>query len=164
MDCSLPGSSVPGILQARILNWVAVPLSRGSSPPRDQTCVSSDSCIGKRVLYHSSTWEAPWLLNHWGNLEPKSFLKDLRLSTPPRRIQSPERKESPRIAGPWSRACTWAPGLPVQCSATTPLSPRAPTHPSPCVFVPRGFKSPSRRPCSKARHSPSPWHTEGFES
>ena len=35
MDCSLPGSSVPGILQARILEWVAIPFSRGSSQPRD---------------------------------------------------------------------------------------------------------------------------------
>ena len=36
MDCNLPGSSVHGILQARILEWVAMPTSRGSSPPRDQ--------------------------------------------------------------------------------------------------------------------------------
>ena len=35
--CSLPGSSVHGILQARILEWVAMPFSRGSSPPRDRT-------------------------------------------------------------------------------------------------------------------------------
>ena len=35
MDCSLPGSSVHGILQARILEWVAMPSSRGSSPPRE---------------------------------------------------------------------------------------------------------------------------------
>ena len=40
MDCSLPGSSVPGIFQARILEWVAISFSRGSSPPRDQTWVS----------------------------------------------------------------------------------------------------------------------------
>ena len=40
VDCSLPGSSVHGILQARILEWVAMPSSRGSSPPRDQTCLS----------------------------------------------------------------------------------------------------------------------------
>ena len=40
MDCSLPGSSVHGILQARILEWVAIPFSRGSSQPRDQTWVS----------------------------------------------------------------------------------------------------------------------------
>ena len=37
MDCSLPGSSVHGILQARILEWVAMPFSTGSSQPRDQT-------------------------------------------------------------------------------------------------------------------------------
>ena len=40
MDCSLPGSSVPGILQARILEWVAVSFSRESSQPRVQTQVS----------------------------------------------------------------------------------------------------------------------------
>ena len=40
VDCSPPGSSVRGILQARILEWVAVPSSRGSSRPRDQTRVS----------------------------------------------------------------------------------------------------------------------------
>ena len=40
MDCSPPGSSVHGILQARILEWVAIPLSRGSSQPRDRTWVS----------------------------------------------------------------------------------------------------------------------------
>ena len=39
MDCSPPGSSVPGILQARILKWVAISFCRGSSRPRDQTCV-----------------------------------------------------------------------------------------------------------------------------
>ena len=40
MDCSPPGSSVHGILQARILEWVARPFSRGSSRPRDWTHVS----------------------------------------------------------------------------------------------------------------------------
>ena len=40
MDCSLPSSSVHGILQTRILEWVAMPSSGGSSQPRDQTCVS----------------------------------------------------------------------------------------------------------------------------
>ena len=52
MDCSPPGSSVPGILQARILEWVAMPSSRGSSQPRDWTHVSCISSIGRRVLYH----------------------------------------------------------------------------------------------------------------
>ena len=40
MDCSLPGSSVHEILQARILEWVTVPFSRGSFQARDQTQVS----------------------------------------------------------------------------------------------------------------------------
>ena len=40
MDCSLPCSSVPGIFQARVLEWVAISFSRGSSQPRDQTQVS----------------------------------------------------------------------------------------------------------------------------
>ena len=52
MDCSPPRSSVHGILQARILEWVAMPSSRGCSRPRDRTCVSSVSCIDRWVLYH----------------------------------------------------------------------------------------------------------------
>ena len=47
MDYSLPGSSVHGILQARILEWVAIPLSRGSFWPRDRTQVS---CIAGRLF------------------------------------------------------------------------------------------------------------------
>ena len=50
MDCSLPASSVHGILQARILEWVAMPSSRGSSWPRDQTHVSCVSCIAGRFF------------------------------------------------------------------------------------------------------------------
>ena len=45
MDCSLPGSSVHGILQARILEWVAISSSRGSSQPRDRTRVSHTTGI-----------------------------------------------------------------------------------------------------------------------
>ena len=58
MDCSPPNSSVYGILQVRILQWVAMPSSRGSSRPKDQTCVSQLSCTGRRILYHWATWEA----------------------------------------------------------------------------------------------------------
>ena len=52
MDHSFQGSSVSGILQARILEWVAIPSSRGSSWPRDWTQVSCVSCLGRQVLYH----------------------------------------------------------------------------------------------------------------
>jgi len=44
MDRTLPGSSVHGILQARILEWVAMPSSRGSFQPRDPTHISYGSC------------------------------------------------------------------------------------------------------------------------
>ena len=47
VDCSPPGSSVHGIFQARILEWVAMLFSRGSSQPRDGTLVS---CIGRQIL------------------------------------------------------------------------------------------------------------------
>ena len=52
------GSPAHGILQARILEWVVVPSSRGSSQPRDQTCFSSVSCIGSRCFTTSATWKA----------------------------------------------------------------------------------------------------------
>ena len=52
VDCSLPGSSVHGILQARILEWVAISYSRGSPQPRDQTGVSCVFCIDRWVLQH----------------------------------------------------------------------------------------------------------------
>ena len=50
--CSPPGSSVHEILQARILEWIAMPFSRGSSWPRGRTHISYVSCIGRWVLYH----------------------------------------------------------------------------------------------------------------
>ena len=52
MDCSLPGSSLHGISQARILEWVTISLSRVSSPPRGQTGISCVSCIVRLILYH----------------------------------------------------------------------------------------------------------------
>ena len=63
MDCSLPGSSAHGVLQARILEWVAIPFSRGSSRPRDQTQVS---CIYRQILY---------LLSHQGSLKRLRLFK-----------------------------------------------------------------------------------------
>ena len=56
VDCSLLGSFVHGILQARILEWIAISFSRGSSQPRDQTPVS---CITGRFFTVGATREAP---------------------------------------------------------------------------------------------------------
>ena len=51
MDYSPRGSSVHGISWARILEWVAISFSRGSSPPREWTRISFISCIGRQILY-----------------------------------------------------------------------------------------------------------------
>jgi len=59
VDCSPIGSSVHGIFQERILEWVAISFSRGSSQPWDGTRISYISFIGRQVLYPSTTWEAP---------------------------------------------------------------------------------------------------------
>ena len=62
MNYSPPNSSVHGILQARILDWVAISYSRESSPPRDQTCISYISFIGRYALSHQHHREAHFLI------------------------------------------------------------------------------------------------------
>ena len=60
MDCSLPGSSVHGILQARILEWVAISFSRGSdlpNPGNESMSLTSPS-LADRFFTTSATWEA----------------------------------------------------------------------------------------------------------
>ena len=64
MDCSLPVFSVHGILQARILEWVAMPSSKGFSQPRDQTDICYISCIGRQVPYYQPYLGSPTL---WGS-------------------------------------------------------------------------------------------------
>ena len=78
---SLPGSSVHGIFQARILVWVAISSSRGSSGPRDWTHISCISCTGKWILYHCATWEAHWK-NEQGINSNFSLLTSLLLYGP----------------------------------------------------------------------------------
>ena len=58
LNCSPPGSCVHGIFQARILEWVAISFSRGSSQSSDRTQVSYVSCIGRWFFTTSTTWEA----------------------------------------------------------------------------------------------------------
>ena len=91
MDCSLPGSSVHGISQARIQKWVAISFSRGSSQPRDWTHVS---CIGRRILYwldhqgspkYQHTWSIFWIS------PPSSWDSSLLFAS-----------HCPRFAGGWA--------------------------------------------------------------
>ena len=66
MDSSLPGSTIHGIFQARILEWAAISFSRGSSQPRYGTCVS---CIADR---HFTVWATKWQkwVQTWTHLLP----------------------------------------------------------------------------------------------
>ena len=80
MDCRLPGSSVHGIFQARILEWLAISFSRESSQPRDPTCIS---CIGRWILYHWATWKAQEFLAAAKSLQSCPTLYDPIDSSPP---------------------------------------------------------------------------------
>ena len=66
MNCSPPGSSVHGTFQARILKWVAISSSRGSSWSRDRTCISSVSWIAKEILHYWAVWESYFPLQEVG--------------------------------------------------------------------------------------------------
>ena len=56
-NCSPPGSTAHGIFQARILEWVAISSSRGSSRPRDWTYAFCLSSTNRQILYHCTMWE-----------------------------------------------------------------------------------------------------------
>ena len=70
MDCSLPGSSVHGILQARILEWVAISFSKGSLQPKDWTWVP---CIAGRFPASESLGKPP-VLGSWCRIELNSHI------------------------------------------------------------------------------------------
>ena len=59
IDYSPPGFSVHGIIQERILEWVAISSSKVSSRARDRTCISCIFCTSRWILYYCDIWEAP---------------------------------------------------------------------------------------------------------
>ena len=76
MDSNPPGSSVHGILQARTLEWVAIPFSRGSFCPRDWTqvsCIQTDSLLSEPPRNHSK--ELPERVREfWGIIPPLGYM------------------------------------------------------------------------------------------
>ena len=74
MDCSPPGSSVHRILQLRIVEWVTMPSSRGSSWPRDQSHLSYVSCIVMWVLYHYCHLGSPYHFPSASNFQRYQYL------------------------------------------------------------------------------------------
>ena len=77
MDYSPPAFPVHGILQARILEWIARPSSKGSSQPRDRTHISDVSCTG---TYHWCHMENPI---KWGNRKRNGLLPQLHVMAEP---------------------------------------------------------------------------------
>ena len=75
MDCNLPGSCAHGISQARILEWVAIPSSKGFSRNRDGTHVSCISCTGRQVLHYMRHWESTFNSHTSALLASISFSK-----------------------------------------------------------------------------------------
>ena len=125
MDCSLPGSSVCGILQARILEWVAISSSRGSSRPRDGNQVS---CIiggsssvratkerGINVIRRPLSVEILSALSGWHGRE--TLFEDAH----PHPIRLPR---SPPAVTPPSLQALKLPKLPLLLASETPLSGR----------------------------------------
>ena len=77
MDCSPPGSSPHGMLQARMLEWASLPSSRGSSPPRDRTWVSCGYCIAARFFAANPPGKPKKMISF-----TKSHLTELLLQLP----------------------------------------------------------------------------------
>ena len=120
MDCSLPGSTVHGILQARILEWVAIPFSRGYSQPKDQTQVSQ---IAGRFFTIWSTREAQ---EYWSGqpIPAPGHLCDpgVNLGSPALQVDSlpaelPGKASRARIAQIW-----WSPDSHMSLSGSVPLN------------------------------------------
>ena len=80
VDCSPAGSSVHGILQVRILEWVAISSSRGSSGPRDQTHICCGSCIAGRFFTTEPLGNLPPLLVNISKILSTKQLKLIFLS------------------------------------------------------------------------------------
>ena len=90
MDCSPPGSSIHGISQARILEWVAISFSRGSFWPRDWTHISF---IGRQILYHWATWKAK-IEGYNFQITEKNGLKKEEKVKKKKEVKEKEKKEN----------------------------------------------------------------------
>ena len=112
MDCSSPGFSVHGILQARILEWVAISSSGGSSWPRDRTHVSY---IARWILYH---WATRWWFQSWS---VRAHLEQKRLGNTEGCSPQPlQRPAAAVLQGP----------LPVEAQGQAALFPPLPASPA----------------------------------
>ena len=108
MDCSPLGSSVPEIFQARVLEWVAIPFSRGSSRPRDQTWVFCTAgrfftvwATGEAILMHTTSHFNPLFLPHRGTAPTVPYLAPFPLKAYPADCPVPAHKTYFGLGGFW---------------------------------------------------------------
>ena len=92
LDSSLPGSTVHGIFQARILEWAAISFSRGSSQTRDQTCISciADRCFTIWAIREAPTTVSPQVNKREGtqlHLSTENWIKNVLSMAPPIRTR-----------------------------------------------------------------------------
>ena len=125
VDCCPPGSSVHGILQACVLEWVAMPSSRGSSQPRDQTRIFYVPCIGRQVLYHECQLGSPYFptIDYYSVMKWKEPLSHERTQGNFKCIFLSGRSQSKKTPAPHCGA-QLCPALcgPVDCRPQAPLS------------------------------------------
>ena len=100
MDYSPPGSSVHGIFQARILEWVAISSCGGSSPCRSQTTSPASFCVGRQILYHWDTLKV-WRIQTEGFLKPVSRRQCFQRSMPKAEQLCTDSEENPLFPEEW---------------------------------------------------------------
>ena len=151
MDCSLSGSSVHGIFQAIVLEWIAISFSRGSSRPRDQTQVSHivdrrftvwatrEVLMKVKSLSHVQLFATPWTVAYQAPLSMgfsrQEYWSGLPFSSPGDLPNPGIEPESPTL---WADALTSEPpGKPIytwSCIYVNAMHPIHPTHSFPlCV-------------------------------
>ena len=128
MDCSLPGSSVHGIFQTRILEWVAISFSRGSSGPGDQISTSGISCIGhlgSPVNHYKTTGNQAWQESEQSGPSPSETVLEADWEGTPSR--SPVPPVPLRAVFPWMMStCAQGSQGQVLCRNRFTLSPPSP--------------------------------------
>ena len=100
MDCSPPGSSVLGILQARVLEWVTTSFSRGSSWPRDQTQGSNPGLLHCRQMLYSHQGSLYYSTSYLIMMSAAAAAKSLQSSN----SVQPQRRQPTRLPRAWDSA------------------------------------------------------------
>ena len=127
MDCGSPGSSIHGIFQARILQWVTISFSRGSSWPRDPTEVSCSSCI-VGGFFISEPPGKPWEGVQFSRSVMSDSLRphELQHARPPCLSPTPRVYSNPCPSSRWCHPTISSSVVPFSCPQFLPASRSSP--------------------------------------